>query len=129
MIPLRGLKIGVLKSSMLTSVKLLKSRQAHVRIELQITAEVSKINRMKYGFNYKLWVFPQSVFGRLLLSLVQMIPPFFFFFISVALPSLEQVREDPAETLSVCQLFVGKISPKEQLYAPLTAVINVFTGG
>lgn len=79
MIPLRGLKIGVLKSSMLTSVKLLKSRQAHVGIELQITAEVSKINRMKYGFNYKLWVFPQSVFGRLLLSLVQMIPPFFFF--------------------------------------------------
>lgn len=42
--------------------------------------------------------------------------------------SLEQVREDTAEILPVCQLFVRTISPKEQLCAPLTAMINVFTG-
>lgn len=42
--------------------------------------------------------------------------------------SLEQVKEDTAEIQPVCQLFVGKISLKEQLYVPLTAMINVFTG-
>lgn len=55
--------------------------------------------------------FSPSVFARLLLLFVQTVPPLY----TEAFSSLEQVREDIAEILPVCQLFVGKISPKEQL--------------
>ncbi len=86
-----------------------------------MTTKLSKINRINLIISSG---FPPSVFARLLFSFVQTIPPLY----SMAFSASEQVREDTAEILPVCQLFVGQISPKEQLYATPTAMINVFTG-